>query len=293
MNRPPCLRSRLALATAFAISIDLDQGSHVARPACRQAGRLNVSTPRSQVRLLLIRHGESEWNREQRFTGWADVGLTLRGMHQMQEAGRAIRQSGLVVDRVFSSVLVRCVSSVDVFLLTAECPSITRTADWRLNERHYGALTGSSKAEAIARYGADQVQAWRRSYHAVPPPWTQDDVGRLAIDPLMDSSMGPQYAGLELPPLAESLAQTVLRVTALWQELIEPALASDQTVAVVGHGNSLRALVMQLERLGEEAVSHLEIANGEMRAYESGAGRELHLKCIWRPSVVAPISKIL
>lgn len=145
------------------------------RPTRMPTGRtIECITPRSQVRLLLIRHGESEWNREQRFTGWADVGLTLRGMHQMQEAGRAIRQSGLVVDRVFSSVLVRCVSSVDVFLLTAECPSITRTADWRLNERHYGALTGSSKAEAIARYGADQVQAWRRSYHAVPPPWTQE-----------------------------------------------------------------------------------------------------------------------
>lgn len=182
-------------------------------------------------------------------------------------------------------MLIRCVRSVDVFLLAAGCPAATRTADWRLNERHYGALTGSSKAEAIARYGADQVQAWRRSYDAVPPPWTQDDAGRLTMD--------PQHAGLELLPRSESLAQTVLRVTALWQELIEPSLASDQTLAIVGHGNGLRALVMQLESLGEEAVSRLEIANGEMRAYESDAGRELHLKCIWRPSVVAPISKIL
>ena len=105
--------------------------------------------------------------------------------------------------------------------------------------------------------------------------------------------MEPPCAGLEPLPLAESLAQTVLRVTALWQERIEPSLASTQTVAVVGHGNSLRALVMQLENLGEEAVSCLEIANGEMRAYEPGAGHELHLQCIWQPSVVAPISKIL
>lgn len=285
--------ARLGIAAESATFNGPAENTHATGSACRQAGQLNVSAPRSQVQLLLIRHGESEWNLAQRFTGWADVGLTPRGVRQMQEAGRAIRRSGLVVDRVFSSMLVRCVRSVDCLLLAAGSPSAPRTADWRLNERHYGALTGSSKAEAIARYGADQVQAWRRSYRAVPPPWTQDDVGRLAIDPLMDSSMGPQYAGLELPPLAESLAQTVLRVTALWQELIEPALASDQTVAVVGHGNSLRALVMQLERLGEEAVSRLEIANGEMRAYESGAGRELHLKCIWRPSVVAPISKIL
>lgn len=170
-----------------------------------------------------------------------------------------------------------------------DSPSLPRTADWRLNERHYGALTGSSKAEAIARYGADQVQAWRRSYRAVPPPWTQDDVDRVATDP----SMEPPCAGLEPLPLAESLAQTVLRVTALWQELIEPSLASAQTVAVVGHGNSLRALVMQLEELSEQAVSCLEIANGEMRAYESGAGRTLHLQCIWQPSALAPISKIL
>lgn len=262
-------------------------------PHADRHGRLNVPAPRSQVRLLLIRHGESEWNVAQRFTGWADVGLTPRGALQMQEAGRTIRQSGLVVDCVFSSVLVRCVGSVDVFLLAAGCPTATRTADWRLNERHYGALTGSSKAEAIARYGADQVQIWRRSYEAVPPPWTQDDVGRLAMDPMMDLSRDPQHAGLKPLPLAESLAQTVLRVTALWQELIEPALASDRTVAVVGHGNSLRALVMQLERLGEEAVSRLVIANGEMRAYESGAGRGLLLKCLWRPSVVAPISNIL
>lgn len=248
-----------------------------------------MSAPQARVRLLLIRHGESEWNLAQRFTGWADVDLTPRGVLQMQEAGRAIRRSGLVVDRVFSSVLVRCVRSVDVLLLAAGCPSAPRTADWRLNERHYGALTGSSKAEAIARYGVDQVQAWRRSYHAVPPPWTQDDVGWVAMDPPME----PPCAGLEPLPLAESLAQTVLRVTALWQERIEPSLASTQTVAVVGHGNSLRALVMQLENLGEEAVSCLEIANGEMRAYEPGAGHELHLQCIWQPSVVAPISKIL
>ena len=283
----------MELASTSATSTHPAQGSHAARPPCRQAGRLNVPAPRSQVRLLLIRHGESEWNVAQRFTGWADVGLTPRGALQMQEAGRTIRQSGLVVDCVFSSVLVRCVGSVDVFLLAAGCPTATRTADWRLNERHYGALTGSSKAEAIARYGADQVQIWRRSYEAVPPPWTQDDVGRLAMDPMMDLSRDPQHAGLKPLPLAESLAQTVLRVTALWQELIEPALASDRTVAVVGHGNSLRALVMQLERLGEEAVSRLVIANGEMRAYESGAGRGLLLKCLWRPSVVAPISNIL
>lgn len=248
-----------------------------------------MSAPRSQVQLLLIRHGESEWNLAQRFTGWADVGLTPRGVRQMQEAGRAIRRSGLVVDRVFSSMLVRCVRSADCLLLAAGSPSAPRTADWRLNERHYGALTGSSKAEAIARYGADQVQAWRRSYRAVPPPWTQNDVGRVATDP----SMELPCAGLEPLPLAESLAQTVLRVTALWQELIEPSLASAQTVAVVGHGNSLRALVMQLEELSEQAVSCLEIANGEMRAYESGAGRTLHLQCIWQPSVLAPISKIL
>ena len=281
--------ARLGIAAASATFNGSAENTHATGSACRQAGQLNVSAPRSQVQLLLIRHGESEWNLAQRFTGWADVGLTPRGVRQMQEAGRAIRRSGLVVDRVFSSMLVRCVRSVDCLLLAAGSPSAPRTADWRLNERHYGALTGSSKAEAIARYGADQVQAWRRSYRAVPPPWTQDDVDRVATDP----SMEPPCAGLEPLPLAESLAQTVLRVTALWQELIEPSLASAQTVAVVGHGNSLRALVMQLEELSEQAVSCLEIANGEMRAYESGAGRTLHLQCIWQPSALAPISKIL
>lgn len=239
----------------------------------------------SKARLLLIRHGESEWNLEQRFTGWADVGLTPRGELQMQQAGQAIRQAGLDVDEVFTSVLVRCVRSADALLLAAGCPAVQRTSDWRLNERHYGALTGSSKAEAIARYGADRVQAWRRSYRAIPPPWSHDETLRLAMD--------ARYAGLESLPSAESLELTVLRASALWQDLIEPSLASDRTVVVVGHGNSLRALVMQLESLDENAVSRLEIANGEMRFYELGAGRVLHLQCIWHPSATAPNSKIL
>ena len=235
--------------------------------------------------LLLIRHGESEWNHEQRFTGWADIGLTVRGEQQMREVGVALIQAAVRIDMLFCSLLHRCTASAIAMLEAANSQKAGRTFDWRLNERHYGALTGRSKPQAIADFGSDAVLQWRRSYRAVPPPWNLDDARRHASE--------PRYAGLGTLPLSESLEQTVARVSECWSDCIAPALSPGKTVAVVGHGNSLRALAMLLEGLSEEQVSQLEIANGEVRFYELDASRVASLQKIWRPTNQAELSHIL
>ena len=237
------------------------------------------------VRLVLIRHGESTWNLAQRFTGWADVPLTQRGERQMQHAGAALRQAGLRIDVAFSSLLGRCVHSAKTLLEAAGTPDVPIIVDWRLNERHYGALTGHSKAQAIAQYGAEAVQTWRRTYRAEPPPWGAEDNHRMATD--------PRYAALGLLPSSESLAHTVTRVNDVWRERIEPAVNSHQTVAVVAHGNSLRALAMQLEHLSENDVAQLEISNAEMRCYQIDAGDAFLLRNVWRPAQESPLSDVL
>jgi 2,3-bisphosphoglycerate-dependent phosphoglycerate mutase len=242
------------------------------------------ATPES-ARLLLVRHGESAWNHEQRFTGWADIGLTHRGEQQMREAGIALSQAAVRIDVVFASLLCRCTESAIALLKAADSLEAGRSFDWRLNERHYGALTGRSKLQAITEFGAEAVHHWRRSYRAVPPPWNHDDAQRHACD--------PRYAGLGNLPLSESLEQTVARVRELWRDSIEPKLLPGRTAAVIGHGNSLRALAMLLEGLSEEQVSRLEIANGEMRFYALDTSRSASLHQVWRPTTHGPLSTIL
>ncbi|TAK86241.1 MAG: 2,3-bisphosphoglycerate-dependent phosphoglycerate mutase [Betaproteobacteria bacterium] len=212
--------------------------------------------------LILIRHGESQWNLDQRFTGWADVDVTAEGVAQMQDAAAALREAGLRFDVGYSSVLRRCIRSLRVLLDTLDCMWVPEVLDWRLNERHYGALTGRAKAEAIRLYGEEIVHRWRRSYDAQPPP--VDTAAALHIP------LDERYAMLapDQIPLGESLARTVERVRAAWEESISLALRRGQRVAVVGHGNGLRALVKIIEEQSDEGITRLEIPNGVPIAYE-------------------------
>lgn len=214
------------------------------------------------VRLVLVRHGESVWNRDQRFTGWADVDLTDDGIAQMHHAAQALRDAAVEFDIAFSSVLTRCIRSQWALLEALHCMWIPQALDWRLNERHYGGLTGRSKEEAVRIFGASAVQRWRRDYDTVPPPLDEVAASHILLD--------RRYAHLaphELPT-AESLRQTVLRVGAAWRQGIAPALLSGQRVLITGHGNALRALIQLIEGLPDDAVSHIEVANGTPLVYD-------------------------
>lgn len=214
------------------------------------------------TRLVLVRHGESVWNREQRFTGWADVDLTGEGIAQMHHAARALRDASVEFDIAFSSVLTRCIRSQWALLEALDCMWIPQVLDWRLNERHYGGLTGRSKDEAVRIFGASAVQRWRRDYDAVPLPLDEAAASHILID-----RRYAHVAPRELPT-AESLRQTVSRVGAAWQQSIAPALRRGQRVLITGHGNALRALIQLIEGLPDDAVSHIEVANGTPLVYD-------------------------
>lgn len=237
-------------------------------------------------RLILIRHGESEWNREDRFTGWADVGLTAEGMAQMQGAALALREAGIAVDLAHSSVLGRCVRSLWVLLEALECVWMPQRLDWRLNERHYGGLTGQSKSQAEAIHGAQAVHRWRRTFDAEPPALSHAAQKHIHID--------RRYAGvpLERIPTSESLQQTVERVREVWQQSIAPSMQTNPSVAIIGHGNSLRALIKVIEGLADAEVAQVEVANGTPIVYALNADYKLEDK---RVLPVAPrrISEIL
>lgn len=214
-------------------------------------------------RLILVRHGESQWNREQRFTGWADVDLTAEGVAQMHDAARALAAAGILIDAAFSSVLLRCTRSLWELLDAADCTWVPRTLDWRLNERHYGALTGRSKPEAEIVHGKEAVRRWRRGYDTRPPLLEPggEDLRQVPLD--------RRYAG-RAPgtlPAGESLHDTVQRVQAVWHDTLAPALRQPQTVVVVGHGNSLRALIKILEGVSDEDIVSVEVGNASPVVY--------------------------
>jgi len=222
--------------------------------------RQQPSNP-DMTQLILLRHGESDWNRERRFTGWADVGLTDHGIWQMRHAARVLHEAGIEFDVVFSSVLVRCIRSAWLLLEALQCEWIPLVSDWRLNERHYGALTGRSKDEASATFGPEAVQAWRRSFEVAPMPLDECSSRRILAD--------RRYAGIALHelPRAESLRQAAHRAGQAWHELIAPRLCRGQRVLILGHGNVLRTLVMRLECLTTEAVMHTDIGNATPWVY--------------------------
>ena len=214
--------------------------------------------------LVLLRHGESTWNRENRFTGWTDVPLSEKGVREATEAGRLLREGGFEFDVAFTSLLKRAIRTLWIALEETDRMWIPVVKDWRLNERHYGALQGLDKAETAAKYGMEQVHVWRRSYDIPPPALTKDDERWPGRD--------PRYRDLkpEQVPLTESLKDTVARFLPYWHEAIAPAVASGRRVVIAAHGNSLRALVKYLDGVSDQEITELNIPTGVPLVYELG-----------------------
>ena len=212
--------------------------------------------------LVLIRHGQSTWNLENRFTGWTDVDLSEQGNREAQEAGKTIRQEGFEFDLVYTSVLKRAIRTLWHVLSELDQMWLPVVRDWRLNERHYGSLQGLNKSETAAKHGEDQVKIWRRSYDIPPPPLEADDERNAAHD--------RRYAGLkpEEIPLTESLKETVARFVPYWEQVIAPEVKSGKRVLIVAHGNSLRALVKHLDEISEEDIVGLNIPTGIPLVYD-------------------------
>ncbi|HCX34623.1 MAG TPA: 2,3-diphosphoglycerate-dependent phosphoglycerate mutase [Rhodocyclaceae bacterium] len=213
-------------------------------------------------KLVLLRHGESVWNQENRFTGWTDVDLTAKGMEEAKAAGRLLLDAGFAFDLAFTSVLKRAIRTLWTVLDGMDRMWLPIEHSWRLNERHYGALQGLNKAETAARFGESQVLTWRRSYD-VRPPALEDG------DPRLDLA-DPRYAGLPRDefPRSECLKDTVARFLPYWREAIAPAVASGRAVIVVAHGNSLRALVKYLDGIADADIVGLNIPTGQPLVYE-------------------------
>ncbi len=213
-------------------------------------------------KLVLLRHGQSSWNHENRFTGWTDVDLTEVGKGEARAAGKLFRQEGYEFDRVYTSVLRRAIRTAWLALDEMDRMWLPLTPDWRLNERHYGSLQGLDKSETAAQFGEEQVRIWRRSYNVPPPPLEKSDSRYPGHD--------PRYKGLSAAqlPVTESLEQTVARVLSLWNETLAPAIRSGQRLLLAAHGNSLRALVKYLDDVSEKDILELNIPTGIPLVYE-------------------------
>jgi 2,3-bisphosphoglycerate-dependent phosphoglycerate mutase len=213
-------------------------------------------------KLVLVRHGESAWNKENRFTGWTDVDLSEQGLQEAREGGRVLKAEGYTFDLAYTSVLKRAIRTLWLVLDEMDLMWIPVTRDWRLNERHYGALQGLNKSETAAKFGEDQVKIWRRSYDVPPPELEQTDPRYPGND--------RRYAGLsrEELPLTECLKDTVARVLPWWHECLAPQIKAGKRVLVVAHGNSLRALVKYLDNIPEDAIVNLNIPTAMPLVYE-------------------------
>jgi 2,3-bisphosphoglycerate-dependent phosphoglycerate mutase len=214
-------------------------------------------------RLVLIRHGQSAWNLENRFTGWWDVNLTPKGEEEAKAAGALLAEKGFDFDQCFTSVQTRAIKTLNLALEAMGRLWLPVTKDWRLNERHYGGLTGLDKAETAARHGAEQVKIWRRSFDTPPPV--------LEPGSEFDLSKDRRYAGIPIPS-TESLKDTIARVLPYWEETIAPVLRADQRVVISAHGNSLRTLVKHLSGISDDEIVNLEIPTGQPIVYELDAG---------------------
>ncbi len=213
-------------------------------------------------KLVLLRHGESTWNKENRFTGWTDVDLSERGREEALEAGRLLKEGGYTFDIAYTSVLKRAIRTLWMTLDVMDLMWIPVTKNWRLNERHYGALQGLNKAETAAKHGEAQVKIWRRSYDIPPPPLAPDDPRHPGRD--------PRYADQKPNgiPLTESLKDTVERFLPYWHQTIAPSIKSGQRVLIAAHGNSLRALVKYLDNVSDQDIVELNIPTGIPLVYE-------------------------
>jgi 2,3-bisphosphoglycerate-dependent phosphoglycerate mutase len=213
-------------------------------------------------KLVLIRHGESQWNRENRFTGWKDVPLSEKGVGEAREAGKRLRAAGFEFDAAYTSLLRRAISTLQLVLEETEQLWLPVTKDWHLNERHYGALTGLDKAETAARHGEDQVLIWRRSYDIPPPPLEKSDERYPGFDPRYKDVPASEL------PLTECLKDTVDRFLPYWKDVIAPQVKAGKKVVIAAHGNSLRALVKYLDDMSEEEILKLNIPTGVPLVYE-------------------------
>ncbi len=218
------------------------------------------------MKLVLLRHGESVWNLENRFTGWTDVDLTPKGVQEAHEAARLLREGGYSFDVCYTSVLKRAIRTLWIVLDDMDLMWLPVHRHWRLNERHYGDLQGLNKAETSAKFGEDQVKVWRRSYATPPPPLSPEDPRYPGRD--------RRYAGLSKDeiPLAESLKTTVDRFLPLWHGTIAPEIRAGRRAVIAAHGNSLRALVKHLDDVPEKEIVELNIPTGIPLVYELDAG---------------------
>ncbi|WP_313702801.1 2,3-diphosphoglycerate-dependent phosphoglycerate mutase [Massilia sp.] len=213
-------------------------------------------------KIVFMRHGESTWNLENRFTGWTDVDLTEKGVNEARTAGRVLREAGFRFDVAYTSVLKRAIRTLWLALDEMDQMYLPIKNDWRLNERHYGALQGLDKAETAAKFGDEQVLVWRRSYDT-PPPALEASDDRVSFD-------DPRYAGLEKSqiPLTECLKDTVARVMPAWNDEIAPAIRAGKNILISAHGNSLRAIIKMLDNISDTDIVGLNIPNGQPLVYE-------------------------
>jgi len=232
-------------------------------------------------KLVLLRHGESQWNQENRFTGWTDVGLSEAGQHEAGQAGELLKAGGYVFDLAYTSVLKRAIDTLSIVLQTMSQASIPVVKSWQLNERHYGALQGLNKAETAAKYGADQVHVWRRSYTVRPPAVGDDDPRHPRFD--------PNYSDLEASqlPACESLKDTLERVLPYWHETIVPSVRAGKRAIISAHGNSLRALVKHLNQISDDDIPNLNIPTGIPLVYELDDDLEVIRHFYLDPAVAA------
>ena len=211
-------------------------------------------------KLILCRHGQSDWNLKNLFTGWTDVDLTEKGIEEAREAGRTLAEAGYEFDLAYTSVLKRAIRTLWLIQDEMDLMWLPVHRSWRLNERHYGALQGLNKAETAEKYGEDQVHVWRRSYDTPPPPLEEDDERHPRFD--------RRYAGIADLPATESLKTTLERVVPYWDDVIAPDLLAGRHVLIAAHGNSLRALVKMLDGMSDEEITGLNIPTGIPLAYE-------------------------
>ncbi|MCF2544661.1 2,3-diphosphoglycerate-dependent phosphoglycerate mutase [Ligilactobacillus ruminis] len=214
------------------------------------------------AKLVFIRHGQSEWNLKNLFTGWVDVNLSEKGEQEAKEAGRKIKEAGIEFDQAYTSVLTRAIKTLHFALEESGQLWVPETKTWRLNERHYGALQGQNKAEAAEKFGEEQVHIWRRSYDVLPPLLSADDEGSAAND--------RRYANLDprIIPGGENLKVTLERVIPFWEDHIAPDLLAGKNVIVAAHGNSLRALTKYIEQISDEDIMNVEMATGQPVVYD-------------------------
>jgi 2,3-bisphosphoglycerate-dependent phosphoglycerate mutase len=233
-------------------------------------------------KLVLVRHGQSTWNLDNRFTGWKDVDLTEQGRGEAAAAGRLLRDAGLTFDVAYTSVLTRAVRTLWLMMDELDLLWLPVHRHWQLNERHYGALQGLNKAETAERHGAEQVHIWRRSYDIPPPPMSHDDERHPRFD--------RRYAGVppEQLPATESLKDTLARVKPLWEAVIAPRVRAGERVLIAAHGNSLRALVKMLSGISDDEITGLNIPTGIPLVYElDGDLREVSRAYLGDPDAVA------